>query len=171
MSLLRGPEGVQGELFFQKHDKGLRIPGMKWLDPSLDPGHAPLMEIPDRNALLGAAQMNVIEFHTWNATTGAIEKPDRMTFDLDPGTGVRWAQIQEAAQAVHVLLQELDLPAFLKTSGGKGLYVVAPIRPVLGWTAVKALSQAIVQHLATALPQRFVSKSGPKSRVGKIFID
>lgn len=170
-SLVRGPEGVQGELFFQKHDKGLRIPGMKLLDPSFDPGHAPLIEIPNRNALLGAAQMNVIEFHTWNATTRAIETPDRMTFDLDPGSGVRWAQVQEAAQAVRVLLQELDLPAFLKTSGGKGLHVVEPIRPALGWTAVKALSQAIVQHLATTLPQRFVSKSGPKNRVGKIFID
>lgn len=79
--------------------------------------------------------------------------------------------MQEAASLLHVLLQELELPAFLKTSGGKGLHVVVPIKRLLDWDTVKAFSQAVVQHLAHAVPQRFVAKSGPRNRVGKIFVD
>jgi bifunctional non-homologous end joining protein LigD len=94
-----------------------------------------------------------------------------MTFDLDPGEGVPWAQVQEAAQLVHAFLKELGLPAFLKTSGGKGLHVVVPLKRAFGWDAVKDFSQAIVQHLAGVIPERFVAKSGPRNRVGKIFAD
>jgi bifunctional non-homologous end joining protein LigD len=121
--------------------------------------------------LLSAAQMNVIEFHTWNAIARKSGTPDRMTFDLDPGEGVQWPQMQEAAQLVHAFLEELDLPAWLKTSGGKGLHVVVPLKPKYDWDTVKDFSQAIVQHLARTIPQRFVAKSGAKNRVGKIFID
>ncbi len=115
--------------------------------------------------------MNVVEFHTWNAVTSAIGKPDRMTFDLDPGEGVSWPQIQEAAELVHSFLQELGLAAFLKTSGGKGLHVVVPLKPQFDWDTVKDFSQAVVQHLARTLPQRFVAKSGGSNRVGRVFID
>ena len=115
--------------------------------------------------------MNVIEFHTWNATSKAIDTPDRMTFDLDPGEGVPWARMQEAAMLVQTLLAELGLPAFLKTSGGKGLHVLVPVKRQHGWDAVKGFSQAVVQHLATTIPERFVAKSGPRNRVGKIFVD
>lgn len=170
VSLVRAPAGVAGELFFQKHDSG-KIKGLRQLDPAFDPDHAPLMEVATRTALLNAVQMNVIEFHTWNATTRAIDQPDRMTFDLDPGEGVAWPQIAEGAQLVKALLDELGLRALLKTSGGKGLHVVVPFKPSLGWDAVKALSQQIVQHLARTLPDRFVAKSGPRNRVGKIFVD
>src|SRR5690606_27930740 len=121
--------------------------------------------------LLSGAQMNVIEFHTWNAVKSAIDKPDRMTFDLDPGEGISWREVQEAAQLVRAFLEELRLPAYLKTSGGKGLHVVVPLKKHYGWDEVKGFSQAIVQHLARTLPQRFVAKSGPKNRIGKIFID
>lgn len=170
VSLVRAPAGIGGELFFQKHDGG-KIKGLRQLDPSFDPEHAPLMEIATTEALLNAVQFNVIEFHTWNATTAAIDQPDRMTFDLDPGEGVAWPQIAEGAQLVHALLDELGLKALLKTSGGKGLHVVVPFKPSLGWDAVKALSQRIVAHLAQTLPDRFVAKSGPRNRVGKIFVD
>jgi bifunctional non-homologous end joining protein LigD len=94
-----------------------------------------------------------------------------MTFDLDPGEGVPWERIQEAAHLVQVLLGELGLPAFLKTSGGKGLHVVVPLRRQYDWEAVKGFSQAAVQHLAGTIPERFVAKSGPRNRVGKIFVD
>jgi bifunctional non-homologous end joining protein LigD len=94
-----------------------------------------------------------------------------MTFDLDPGEGVAWQQVQEAAQLLHGFLDELKLAAFLKTSGGKGLHVVVPLRPHHDWDTVKDFSQAIVQHLARTLPQRFVAKSGGSNRVGRIFID
>jgi bifunctional non-homologous end joining protein LigD len=171
VSLVRAPDGVGGELFFQKHIQNREIPGVNLLDPALDPGHEPLLQIDSKTGLIGAAQMNVIEFHTWNATSRAIDRPDRMTFDLDPGEGVAWPQIQEATLLVRTLLDELGLPSFLKTSGGKGLHVVVPIRRQYGWDAVKGFSQAVVAHLAQTIPDRFVAKSGPRNRVGKVFVD
>ncbi|MDM0054699.1 DNA ligase D [Variovorax fucosicus] len=171
VSLVRAPAGVGGELFFQKHAQSGEMADVKLLDPALDPGHEPLLQIDTAKGLLSAAQMNTIELHTWNATSDAIDKPDRMTFDLDPGEGVPWPQVQEAALLVQVLLKELGLPAFLKTSGGKGLHVVVPLRRAYGWDAVKDFSQAVVAHLADTIPARFVAKSGPKNRVGKIFVD
>ena len=171
VSLVRAPDGIGGELFFQKHGQKLKIPGIKQLDPNIDRDHEPLLEVSTLEALLGSAQMNVVEFHTWNATTRAIEQPDRMFFDLDPGEGLTWQQLREGTELVRVLLDELELKSFLKTSGGKGLHIVVPFKPDLEWDDVKDLSQHIVQHLARHLPDRFVSKSGPKNRVGKIFVD
>lgn len=171
VALVRAPSGVKGPQFFQKHAEPAELPGVRQLDPALDPGHEPLLEIPTAHALVSAAQMNVLEFHTWNATANAINKPDRMTFDLDPGEGVPWAQVQEAAQLMQVALTELGLTPFLKTSGGKGLHVVVPLRRHEDWDTVKAFSHAVVQHMAQTLPERFVARSGPRNRVGKIFID
>jgi len=171
VSLVRAPDGVGGELFFQKHIQNREIPGVNLLDPALDPGHEPLLQIDSKTGLIGAAQMNVIELHTWNATSRAIDRPDRMTFDLDPGEGVDWPQIQEATLLVRTLLDELGLPSFLKTSGGKGMHVVVPIRRQYGWDEVKGFSQAVVVHLAKTIPERFVAKSGPRNRVGKVFVD
>jgi bifunctional non-homologous end joining protein LigD len=171
VALVRAPTGITGELFFQKHAERYRMPGIEQLDRALYPGHPPMLEVATAEGLLSAAQMNVVEFHTWNAVKTAIGKPDRMTFDLDPGEGVQWRQVQEAARLVQGFVQELGLSAFLKTSGGKGLHVVVPIRRRFDWDTVKDFSQAIVQHLARAIPQRFVAKSGAGNRVGKIFID
>lgn len=170
-SLVRGPTGIQGELFFQKHDDKLSIPGVKALDEKLWPGHAGLLEVGTMQALANAAQMNVIEFHTWNSLAKNIDKPDRMIFDLDPGEGTTWQHVQEAAMLVRTLLSELGLESWLKTSGGKGLHVVVPLAPRLDYDTVRAFSQAVVQHLARAIPSRFVAKSGPSNRVGKLFVD
>lgn len=170
-SLVRGPTGVTGELFFQKHGEKIGIPGIKELDPALWPGHATLLEVGTAHALAGAAQMNVIEFHTWNSLAKNIDKPDRMIFDLDPGEGTVWQHIQEAAMLVRGLLSELGLECWLKTSGGKGLHVVVPLTPRFDYDTVKDFSRAIVQHLSRALPSRFVAKSGPANRIGKIFVD
>ncbi|MYM84766.1 DNA ligase D [Duganella sp. FT50W] len=171
VSLVRAPEGVGGELFFQKHAEVSRMPGVKQLKPSLDPDHPPMLEVPTEEGLLSAAQMNVVELHTQNASATTYEKPTRMVFDLDPGKNVTWDQVKEAAQLMRAFLTELELPAFLKTSGGKGLHVVVPVKPGYGWDDVKAFSQAIVAHMAQTIPERFVVKSGPRNRVGKIFID
>ena len=170
VSLVRGPSGVAGELFFQKHMEA-KIPGVEVLDPSVWPGHAALIEVNTREALLAAAQMNTIEFHTWNARSKAVDQPDRLIFDLDPGEGLGWVQVQEAATLTRAILEELELVSFLKTSGGKGLHVVVPITPRDGWDAVKGFSQAVVQHLAKTIPDRFVAKAGASNRVGKIFVD
>jgi bifunctional non-homologous end joining protein LigD len=171
VSLVRAPDGISGELFFQKHVEKERMRGVNQLDPSLDPDHESLLEIANAEGLLTAAQMNVIEFHTWNATKDKIDKPDRITFDLDPGEGVQWPLVRESAQLVSIFLKELGLRSFLKTSGGKGLHIVVPIKRFYDWDTIKEFSQAIVQHLAATLPQRFVAKSGSRNRVGKIFID
>lgn len=171
VSLVRAPDGIAGPLFFQKHVESAQMQGIKPLDPALDPGHAPLLEVARPAGLLAAAQMNVLEFHTWNAHRSNIGKPDRMTFDLDPGEGTDWTQVQEAAHLLRAFLSQLGLLSFIKTSGGKGLHIVVPLKRLHDWDAVKGFSQAIVQHMAATLPQRFASKSGPRNRVGRIFID
>jgi DNA primase len=94
-----------------------------------------------------------------------------MVFDLDPGAGVAWTHVQEAALLTRALLTELGLSSWLKTSGGKGLHVVVPLAPRLSYDAVKDFSQAIVQHLVHTIPGRFVAKSGPANRIGRIFVD
>ncbi len=170
VSLVRAPEGITGELFFQKHPE-TRMPGLRELDPALWPGHSALLGVDTPDALLSAAQMNTIEFHTWNSTARLIDRPDRVIFDLDPGEGVSWAHIQEAAVLTRALLDELQLQSWLKTSGGKGLHVVVPLAPKLAYDVVKGFSQAVVQHLAKTIPQRFVAKSGGANRVGRIFVD
>jgi len=170
-SLVRGPEGITGELFFQKHTGGMKMPGVRQLDPALWPGHDALLEVNTLPSLLSAAQMNVIEFHTWNAHSRLIDQSDRMVFDLDPGEGTPWSHVQEAAVLVRAFLSELGLQAWLKTSGGKGLHVVVPLSPRRSHDAVKAFSKAIVQHLAGTVPARFVAKSGPANRKGKLFVD
>lgn len=171
VSLVRAPGGIDGELFFQKHSERYTMPGVEDLPRSIDPDHPPLLTVARPEGLLQAAQMNVVEFHTWNGVASHIAEPDRVIFDIDPGEGVQWKQMQEAATLMRSMLGELGLPAFLKTSGGKGLHVVVPLKPELDWDTVKAFSQAVVQHLARTLPDRFVAKSGPRNRVGRIFID
>jgi bifunctional non-homologous end joining protein LigD len=170
VSLVRAPEGVGHELFFQKHADVRTMPGVKQL-PDLWEGHGPLLEVATAKALIAAAQMNVIEFHTWNSVKQKIDRPDRMIFDLDPGEGVEFAAVREGAQLMRALLQELGLASWLKTSGGKGLHVVVPLSPRLDYDTVKDFSQAIVVHMARTIPQRFVAKSGPANRVGRIFVD
>ncbi len=171
VSLVRGPDGVDGELFFQKHDNRGSIPGVRELDPGLWPGHAGLLAIPNADGIVSAAQMNVLEFHTWNVTTRSIGKPDRIVFDIDPGEGIEWNAVGEAATLLRTLLAELKLQSWLKTSGGKGLHVVVPLAARTDSATVKHFSQAVVAHLARTFPTRFAVKSGASNRVGRIFID
>ena len=170
ISLVRAPNGITGELFYQKHPE-TKMPGLTELKSDLWPGHSALLGVNTAEALVAAAQMNTVEFHTWNSTVKRIDQPDRVIFDLDPGEGVTWAHLQEAAVLTRSMLQQLGLQAWLKTSGGKGLHVVVPLAPKLDYDAVKGFSQAVVQHMATVIPERFVAKLGPSNRVGKIFID
>lgn len=171
VSLLRAPEGIEGEQFFQKHSERLAIPNIKQLDQALDPGHARLMEIDSAAALMGAVQMGTVEFHTWGGTTDKIETPDLFVLDLDPDPALPWKAMLEAAQLTLSVLDELGLQAFVKTSGGKGLHLVVPLARRDNWDTVKAFAKAIAQFMTAQLPERFTATSGPKNRVGKIFID
>lgn len=168
VSFLRAPSGLNEELFFQKHADNKNLTGVKKIN---QPDDKPaLIEITDKEGIAFSAQWNVIEFHTHNGNL-SLDKPDRMIFDLDSGDNVQWQQVQEAAQLMRAFLSQLHLPAFLKTSGGKGLHVVVPIQKKHDWGKVKTFSQTIVTHMSKTIPSRFVAKSGPKNRVGKIFID
>lgn len=169
VALVRAPEGVGGELFFQKHAGHLAIPHIVTFDKE-QAGQA-AMVINDGQALLGAVQMGTVELHTWNATAKDFEHPDRFVLDLDPDPALPWKSMVEATQLTQTLLGELGLTSFLKTSGGKGMHVVVPITRKLGWDDVKAFSRAIVEHMAKLMPERFTAVSGPKNRVGRIFID
>lgn len=171
VSLLRCPEGVAGEQFFQKHSEKLAIPNIKQLEPELDPGHARLMEIDTVQALVGAAQMGTIELHTWGATSDRIETPDHFVLDLDPDDALPWRSMIEATQMTLAVLDELGLDAFIKTSGGKGMHIIVPLQRQADWESVKAFAKAIAEFIARQLPERFTATMGPKNRVGKIFID
>lgn len=164
----RAPEGLGGTVFFQEHPENT---GLRGTDPALWPGHEPAFAFDSPGDLVAAAQLGVVEIHTWNSTAGAILLPDRMIFDLDPGDGVPWGLLREAALLVRALLDELGLASWLKTTGGKGLHVAVPLRPEEDYPATNAFSRAVVQHMARTIPRRFVAKSGARNRVGRIFID
>ncbi|QEO78746.1 DNA ligase D [Pseudomonas brassicacearum] len=169
VALVRAPDGIAGELFFQKNAERLAIPGITSLDKALT--GQPVMIINNAEALIGAVQMSTVELHTWNATSVDLDKPDRFVLDLDPDPALPWKSMVEATQLTLSVLDELGLKAFLKTSGGKGIHVVVPLTRKLGWDEVKGFSHAIVSHMAKLLPDRFSAVSGPKNRVGRIFID
>ena len=169
VALVRAPDGIAGELFFQKNAERLAIPGITTLDKDLT--GQPVMMINNAEALIGAVQMSTVELHTWNATSDKLDKPDRFILDLDPDPALPWKSMVEATQLTLSVLDELGLKAFLKTSGGKGIHVVVPLTRKLGWDEVKEFSHAIVSHMAKLLPERFSAVSGPKNRVGRIFID
>ncbi|MDB5993237.1 MAG: ATP-dependent ligase [Pseudomonas sp.] len=169
VALVRAPDGIAGELFFQKNAERLAIPGITVLDKELT--GQPIMIINSAEALIGAVQMSTVELHTWNATSDKLDKPDRFVLDLDPDPALPWKSMVEATQLTLSVLDELGLKAFLKTSGGKGIHIVVPLTRKLGWDEVKDFSHAIVSHMAKLLPERFSAVSGPKNRIGRIFID
>ncbi|WP_213879312.1 DNA ligase D [Pseudomonas sp. dw_358] len=169
VALVRAPDGIAGELFFQKNAEHLAIPDITTFSKS-EAGQA-AMVIDNAQALIGAVQMSTVELHTWNATAKDFGHPDRFTLDLDPDPTLPWKSMVEATQLVLTVLDELGLKSFLKTSGGKGIHVVVPLTVKADWDEVKDFSHAIVKHIARLVPERFSAVSGPKNRVGRIFID
>jgi bifunctional non-homologous end joining protein LigD len=171
LTLVRAPEGIKGELFFQKHAERMRIPGVEELPTQVHPRHPPLLVANNPQALVGLAQMSVVELHSWNAVAPDLEHPDRVVFDLDPDPSMPWSAMIEAALLTKVVLDELGLVSFPKTSGGKGLHIIVPLTSKQSWDDVKAFSQAVARHMARVVPARFSAVSGLKNRQGKIFID
>lgn len=169
VALVRAPDGLAGELFFQKNAGQLHIPNVISYEKAEAGQAAMVINRPD--TLLGAVQMNMLELHTWNATDKDFDKPDRFVLDLDPDPALPWKAMLEATQLTLTLLDELGLKVFLKTSGGKGIHLVVPLTRRAGWDEVKDFSHAIVDYLAKLFPDRLSAVSGPKNRVGRIFID
>src|SRR6185312_5826096 len=122
-------------------------------------------------ALVSLAQMDILEIHTWNTTVDDIERPDRVVFDLDPGPGVSWRAIAGAARHVRRELEGEGLESFVKTTGGKGLHVVAPLVRDRGWDECLAFSRDVVRRIAREDPARYVLTMKKSARRGCIFID
>ncbi len=171
LSIVRAPDGVDGESFFQRHCGRLKMPHMRVLDKSLDPEHARLIQADSVTAVVEAVQMGTIELHTWNARSDRIDRPDRIIFDLDPDPALPWSSMIEATGMTLDLLGELGLKAFLKTSGGRGMHVVVPVDRRQSWDCINEFARGVTGRLAAEAPERIVAKMGPKNRVGKIFVD
>ncbi len=173
LSLVRCPNGAGQKCFYQKH-----------LGPGMPPGIGGV-EIPDRKgkgtetyvtvegeqSLAGLAQMNVLEIHPWQSTNADLEHPDRMIFDLDPDEAVSWPTLCDAAQEVRDRLKQLGLQSFVKTTGGKGLHVVAPIKPTFEWEQIKALTHEFTLQMEKDNPKLYISKMTKAARTNKIFVD
>jgi bifunctional non-homologous end joining protein LigD len=115
--------------------------------------------------------MNVVELHSWNAVQPDLDHPDRFILDLDPDPELSWQMMIDAATLSKVLLDEIGLKSFIKTSGGKGFHIVVPLTRRQQWNEVKDFSHAVARYMARLMPERFSAVLGPKNRVKKIFID
>ncbi len=168
LALLRCPEGVSGQCFFQKHAAaGLvseRIRRIK------DRKGEELIYIDDLDGLLTLVQAGVLEIHVWGSTVDAIEHCNRIVFDLDPGDGVAWPDVNKAARDLRARLDALKLKSFVKTTGGKGLHVMVPTSGT-PWDDAKDFAHAMVLAMAADEPDRYVSKMTKSIRGGKIFLD
>ncbi len=171
LALLRCPTGIDGQTFFQKHAwKGLNSNIVTISDPK-DKAGEPLIAINDLDGLIGLVQAAVLEIHPWGSTVADWERPDTIIMDLDPGEGVAWEAVITAAMEVRERLDRAGLAAFVKTSGGKGLHVVAPLSPKAQWPAVKAFTKAMADAMAADSPDKYVSTITKSKRRGKILID
>ncbi|NTS32394.1 DNA ligase D [Phyllobacterium sp. BT25] len=171
LALLRSPEGITGQSFFQKHAwKGLN-PSIVLVNDPTDKDEEPLISIKDLDGLISLVQAAVLEIHPWGSTVKDWERPDMIIMDLDPGDGVPWEQVIRAAEETRERLEQAGLKAFLKTSGGKGLHVVSPLKPKAAWPEVKAFTKAIADSMAADSPGLYVSTITKAKRTGKVLID
>ncbi len=168
LSLLRAPDGVGGQVFFQKHaGAGLHKSVLRMQDKDGEE----LLFIRDFDGLAALVQLGTVEVHLWGAKVAAVETPDQIIFDLDPDAGVPMQRVREAALAVRARLDELGFESFLKTSGGKGFHVVLPLKPKADWDAVKGFARDFAKAMEQAEPKLYTATLSKKARKGRIFID
>lgn len=167
LTVVRCPDGVAGEHFFQKHAHG-------WMPAGIHEGSAdkaPFLAIDDLAGLVAMAQMSAVELHAWGATEADPLHPDQLVFDLDPGEGVGVAAIAAAAQDLRESLAAIGLAAFCRTSGGKGLHVVVPLRPRQAWDPVRAFCKSFAEGMSEAHPDKYLAHVKIADRRGRILID
>lgn len=173
LSLVRCPEGqAAGKCFFQKHTSvgTPKSVGRVTIEEKDGPGEYVFVE--DIEGLLALVQMSVLEIHPWGAKRDNVERPDRLTIDLDPGPHVPWQRVVEAAFQTRDVLAEFELESFVKTTGGKGLHVVVPISPRrAGWDDAKRFCKHVAGQIADAAPNHFTINMAKAARKGKIFVD
>jgi bifunctional non-homologous end joining protein LigD len=167
LSLVRCPEGIDGECFFQKHAwAGLHASVSRVRDRDEE-----LLVIHDLEGLTSLVQAGILEIHPSGATVNDLDRPDRLVLDLDPGEGVPWDEVIAAALEVRARLKALGLESFVKTSGGKGLHVVVPVRPHVTWDEAKDFTLRLAAGMAKDAPRRFTARLGKGHRKGRIYID
>jgi bifunctional non-homologous end joining protein LigD len=172
ISLVRCPQGRAKKCFFQKHDSGAFGKAVHQVAiREKDGGAEDYLYIEDADGLLACVQMGTIEFHGWASRADAVERPDRMIFDLDPDEGMDFDRVKRAVLDIRDALSDLGLVSFAMLSGGKGVHVVVPLTPGHDWAAHKDFASRFAQALSTAEPDRFVATMSKAKRKGRIFID
>jgi bifunctional non-homologous end joining protein LigD len=171
LSLVRCPDGAEGKCFYQRHLGMGAGPGeLKQVERARS-SKGKYLYLDSKNGILSAVQNGAVEFHTWGASVPDIKHPDRITMDLDPGPDIEWKELVHATELTRTLLEKLGLKSFLKTTGGKGLHVVAPLEPKLEWDRVKEFTRLVAEFLVKAEPALFVANMSKAKRSGKIFVD
>jgi bifunctional non-homologous end joining protein LigD len=167
LAIVRCPDGINGEKFFQKNSHGIMPREIR--DGSAS--GSPYFAIDDLSGLVALAQMSAIEIHPWGATEADPLHPDRLIFDLDPGEGVPFTQVIKAAHEVREKLQRLGLESFCRTTGGKGLHVVISLVPRADWEEAKAWCRAFAELMSLEQPDKYVPMLSKVERRGRILID
>jgi len=172
LTLVRCVEGSGKPCFYQKH-RNQMVQGLDSVDVvnRKTGAHEPYISLHTREALVQLAQIGVLEVHPWGSRNESLDKPDRIVIDLDPDPSIDWPTVVASAREVRKRLQALGLKSFVKTTGGKGLHVVVPIRPEHEWPAVKKFTHEFVLAMERDSPRHFLTKMSKSARVGKIFLD
>ena len=170
-TLVRCPEGVDKACFYQKHTGYWAPESLRRVKIQEKRKVGEYLVVDSLASLIGLVQIGILEIHTWNSVVARLEQPDRVVFDLDPGPGVEWAQVIDCARLIRDGLEALKLASFVKTTGGKGLHVVAPIAPGPSWDETAEFSRVVAESTVRANPRRYVARMAKSERRGKIFID
>jgi bifunctional non-homologous end joining protein LigD len=173
ISVLRCPDGVGKSCFFQKH-VGMGLPaGVKTVAISnrKSKEQEAYLTVDSSEGLLGLAQMGVLEIHPWGSRNESLDTPDRIVFDLDPDAAIGWKTLTETALELKARLKKVGLESFVKSTGGKGLHVVAPIRPDHEWPAVKDFAHRMALELEREKPELYVTKMTKAVRKNRIYLD
>jgi len=171
LTLVRCPEGESGECFYQKNWKENLPDEIKSVLVSAVKKNERYVTIDGLEGLVSLVQIGTLEIHPWGSRNDKLDHPDQMIFDLDPDSDVPWSTVRRGAEQIRDLLAELELEAFVRTSGGKGLHVVVPLARRNSWDEVKEFSHDISHGLARHEPERYVAKMTKSLRKGKIFVD
>jgi bifunctional non-homologous end joining protein LigD len=171
ISLVRCPDGIEGQRFFQRHEMKGMSDAIKQIPIAGGESKKPYIYIDNEKGLFGLIQIATLEIHDWGVSLAHIDKPDRIVFDLDPDEDLPLAMLKAATIEVRDFLADLGFKSFLKSTGGKGLHLVAPLTPKLGWDEVKPFTKAIADALVAARPDRYTANPLKRTREGKIFVD
>jgi bifunctional non-homologous end joining protein LigD len=172
VSLVRCPEGAGEPCFFQKHVNSMLPKGIGSVDIADKNGKVePYITLNTAEALAGLAQLGVLEVHPWGSRNEDLEHPDRIVFDLDPDEDLPWTEVVRAAMEVRDRMKKLGIESFVKTTGGKGLHIVFPIKPEHAWPEVKEFARQFVSAMEKDSPQRYLTKMTKAARKGKIYLD